>query len=284
MNGPAKHRESPGRAHARRHPLVTVATALLEADGRIVHWSSGAEALLGYSAAEAVGSYAIGLIGVDERRDEILKLYDRILHGEEWSGTYPVRHRNGAHIALELLTYRIDAGAAPPMVLAMAVDAHAVRQVEADLAVLDSFFSQSPVGMAVYDDKLRFVRVYVTRLALLWCPLKPRLVCRRCFVALTARHRTVRSQQRKFRLRMVESIDIYPRFRVVARLASKGYSIRPFARHLLIKLALMRILVATGARPVFEVERHNLVRSPRHPHLVTISASHRHVRSGQCES
>ena len=43
--------------------VVTVATALIEADGRIVHWSSGAEALLGYTAAEAVGSYAVELIG-----------------------------------------------------------------------------------------------------------------------------------------------------------------------------------------------------------------------------
>ncbi|HWG26214.1 SpoIIE family protein phosphatase [Actinospica sp.] len=138
---------------------MTVATALLQSDGRIVHWSSSAEALLGYSAAEAVGSYAIGLIGVDERRAEILELYDGILRGEEWSGTYPVRHRNGDHVELELHTYRIDAGIGPPMVLATAVDARAVRQVEADLAVLDSFFSQSPVGMAVYDDELRFVRV-----------------------------------------------------------------------------------------------------------------------------
>ena len=158
-HGPARRRENPEQAHPRRYPLVTVATALLESDGRIVHWSAGAEALLGYTAAEAVGSYAIGLIGVDERRGEILDLYDRILRGEEWSGTYPVRHRNGDHVDLELLTYRIDAGAAPPMVLAMAVDAGAVRRVEADLAVLDSFFSQSPVGMAVFDDELRFVRV-----------------------------------------------------------------------------------------------------------------------------
>lgn len=153
--------KSPAQAQARprRHPVVAVATALLDASGRIVHWSSGAQALLGYSAAEAVGNYAIGLIGVDERRGEILDLYDRILHGEDWAGTYPVRRRDGSRMDLELRTYRIDVSPAPPLVLATAVDARAVRQVEADLAVLDSFFSQSPVGMAVYDNELRFVRV-----------------------------------------------------------------------------------------------------------------------------
>jgi PAS domain S-box-containing protein len=145
------------RSH--RHPTVTVATALLDSEGRIVHWSSGAQALLGYSPAEAVGSFAIGLLGVDERWDEILELYEAILRGENWSGTYPVRHRDGGSVALELQTYRIDTGVTPPMVLATAVDARAVRQVEADLVVLDSFFNQSPVGMAVYDDELRFARV-----------------------------------------------------------------------------------------------------------------------------
>ena len=146
-------------ARPRRRPVVAVATALLAADGRVVHWSPGAEALLGYTAQEAVGDYAIRLIGTNEQRDEILHIYDQILHGDEWSGVYPVRHRDGGQVELELSTYRIDAGTAAPMVLATGVDARAVRQVEDDLAVLDGFFNQSPVGMAVYDEELRFVHV-----------------------------------------------------------------------------------------------------------------------------
>lgn len=157
--GAARLRDDPERAHALRHPVIIVATALLEADGRVVHWSPGAEALLGYTAQETVGNYAIGLIGVDERQAEILDIYSRILSGNEWSGTYPVRHRDGSQVELELQTHLIDVGGGPPMVLATAVDARAVRRVESDLAVLDTFFSQSPVGMAVYDDDLRFVRV-----------------------------------------------------------------------------------------------------------------------------
>jgi PAS domain S-box-containing protein len=159
QGGGAPRRGSGAPGRRRHHPVVVVATALLESDGRIVHWSAGAQALLGYSAAETVGHYAIGLIGVDERRSEILDLYGRILRGEEWSGTYPVKHRDGGAVELELRTHRIDVGTGRPLVLATAVDAHTVRQVEADLAVLDSFFNQSQVGMAVYDDRLRFVRV-----------------------------------------------------------------------------------------------------------------------------
>jgi PAS domain S-box-containing protein len=143
----------------RRHPVVGIATALLEADGRIVHWSEGAEAMLGYTAEEAEGSYAIGLMGSYERRADILDIYERILQGEDWTGIFPVRQRDGRLVDLEIHTYRVDAGNRPPMVLATAVDARAVRAVEADLAVLDNFFSQSPVGMAVYDTSTRFVQV-----------------------------------------------------------------------------------------------------------------------------
>ncbi|MBS2549568.1 SpoIIE family protein phosphatase [Catenulispora sp. NL8] len=143
----------------RRHPVVGVATALLEADGRIVHWSAGAEAMLGFSAEEAEGSYAIELMGSLQRRADILAIYERILHGQDWSGVFPVRQRDGHMVDLEIHTYRIDSGDRAPMVLATAVDARAVRSVEADLAVLDSFFNQSPVGMAVYDTETRFVQV-----------------------------------------------------------------------------------------------------------------------------
>jgi len=155
----AESRRSSQRAQPRRHPVVGVATALLEADGRIVHWSASAEAVLGYSAAEAEGRLAIDLLGSEERRADILEIYSKILEGEDWAGVFPVRQRDGGIAELEIHTYRVDVGRRPPMVLATAVDVRAVRAVEADLAVLDSFFSQSPVGMAVYDTETRFVQL-----------------------------------------------------------------------------------------------------------------------------
>ena len=143
----------------RRHPVVGVATALLEADGRIVHWSAAAEEMLGYSAADAEGRFALDLLASPEYRADILTIYEGILRGDEWTGVFPVRHKNGSIAELEIHTYHVDAGSPPPMVLATAVDVRAVRAVEADLAVLDSFFSQSPVGMAVYDTRMRFVQL-----------------------------------------------------------------------------------------------------------------------------
>ncbi|MFD8693771.1 SpoIIE family protein phosphatase [Kitasatospora purpeofusca] len=139
--------------------MVPIATALIEADGRILHWSGDAEALLGYSAKEAIGARAAQLLASEEDRPEVLELFQRILDGRGWSGVFPVRHRDGHHVNLEFRTHPIAGPGGSPLVLAVASDVTTLRRIQADLAVLDGFFSQAPVGMAVYDAQLAFVRI-----------------------------------------------------------------------------------------------------------------------------
>jgi PAS domain S-box-containing protein len=139
--------------------MIPIATALIAADGRILHWSPDAELLLGHTAREAVGAFAADLLATEPGRPEVLALFAGILAGEPWSGEYRVRHRDGHLVNLEFRTYPISGPDGLRLVLAVASDVGAVRRVEADLAVLDSFFTQSPVGMAVYDNDLRFVRL-----------------------------------------------------------------------------------------------------------------------------
>ncbi|MFE9421509.1 SpoIIE family protein phosphatase [Kitasatospora sp. NPDC006697] len=139
--------------------LVPIATALIRQDGRILHWSAEAEQLLGHTAEEAVGAPAARLLATDEQRPEVLELFQRILAGEAWSGVHPVLHRSGHLVRLEFRTHPVTGPDGEPLVLAVASDVTAVRRIQADLAVLDGFFSQSPVGMAVYDEELRFVRL-----------------------------------------------------------------------------------------------------------------------------
>ncbi|MBO1414024.1 SpoIIE family protein phosphatase [Streptomyces sp. FH025] len=145
----------------RQNPLlmVPIATALIEADGRILHWSGDAEALLGYRADEAVGAKAARLLTTDERRPEVLELFRQILEGREWSGVFPVRHRDGHMVNLEFRTHPIRGPGGAPLVLAVASEVTTLRRLQADLAVLDGFFTQSPIGMAVLDTELRFVRL-----------------------------------------------------------------------------------------------------------------------------
>ncbi|GAA1935038.1 SpoIIE family protein phosphatase [Kitasatospora viridis] len=141
------------------HRLVPLATALLDADGVVLHWSEDAERLLGWPAAEIVGRYAAPLLTTGDRRPEVLARYEKILTGRDWTGRFPVRHKDGSEVLLELHTYGIAGPGGRPLVLATGSDPRAVRQVESDLAMLDGFFSQSPIGMAVYDTELRFVRL-----------------------------------------------------------------------------------------------------------------------------
>ncbi|MEV7184327.1 SpoIIE family protein phosphatase [Kitasatospora sp. NPDC093102] len=139
--------------------MVPIATALIDADGRILHWSSDAEALLGHRAQEAVGARAATLLTSGEHRPEVLQLFRQILAGRSWSGVFPVRHRDGHLVNLEFRTHPIRGPGGAPMVLAVASEVTTLRGLQADLAVLDGFFTQSPVGLAVFDTDLRFVRL-----------------------------------------------------------------------------------------------------------------------------
>ncbi|MFD8750860.1 SpoIIE family protein phosphatase [Kitasatospora sp. NPDC059577] len=139
--------------------MVPIATALIAADGRILHWSSDAEALLGHRAQDAVGAKAAKLLTTDEGRPEVLRLFQQILEGRAWTGVFPVRHRDGHLVTLEFRTHPIRGPGGEPLVLAVASEVTTLRRIQADLAVLDGFFTQSPVGMAVYDTELRFIRL-----------------------------------------------------------------------------------------------------------------------------
>jgi PAS domain S-box-containing protein len=162
-NGAPDRRAATDGADGRVRPegllMVPIATALIQGDGRILHWSEDAEALLGYSAAEAVGAPAAQLLATEEQRPQVLALFQEILSGRPWSGVFPVLHREGHFVNLEFRTHPITGPGGLPLVLAVASDVTVLRRIQADLAVLDGFFTQSPVGMAVYDNDLRFLRL-----------------------------------------------------------------------------------------------------------------------------
>ena len=161
-DGPEEARRDtpgPGAARLDGHRLVPLATVLLQADGRILHWSEDAEALLGYPADEAVGSFAARLLVTEAELPGVSAMFGRIMAGDGWSGVFPLRHRDGQVVELEFRTYPITGPGGAPLLLATASDVRSLREVESDLAILDGFFTQSPIGLAVYDPDLRFVRL-----------------------------------------------------------------------------------------------------------------------------
>ncbi|GGQ78810.1 SpoIIE family protein phosphatase [Kitasatospora griseola] len=152
--------DAAGAASARLagHRLVPLATALVQDDGRILHWSEEAEALTGWSARDALGEHPVRLLLADEGVEAGERLFGKLL-ARGWSGTHPVRRRDGSIVELEFHTYPIVEPDGRTLLLATASDVHALHEVESDLAVFDGFFNQSPIGLAVYDTDLRFVRL-----------------------------------------------------------------------------------------------------------------------------
>lgn len=110
------------------------------------------------------------------------------------------------------------------------------------------------VRLTVPGYELSIVGIPMAGLAELRCPFEPRFISRCRLMAVSARHRSMCSQQRKLRLRMVEPVDLPPGFHVVASLAAKWGSVRTLSCHLRVELALVRVLVASRASPVLEVE------------------------------
>ena len=58
---------------------------------------------------------------------------------------------------------------------------------------------------------------------------------------------------------MVETVDISPRLDAVASFAAKPGPVGALTSHLLVELALMRILVASGTRAILKVEGKDFV-------------------------
>jgi hypothetical protein len=85
--------------------------------------------------------------------------------------------------------------------------------------------------------------------------LQSRFQCRRP-VAIRARYCSMRAEQRKLGLRMVEAAEFLPLDRGVTRFASRDPTVRAFCCHLYPELARVRIVVARGAGAIFKLEFH----------------------------
>ena len=108
---------------------------------------------------------------------------------------------------------------------------------------------------AILGGKLAAVRIRVTRFAIVWCSLELDFVrSGQGLVALAAHHDPMRSRQREFCFRMVESADVDPGACAVARFATERRSIRFFRRHAIFEFTLVGIGVARCACAVLKME------------------------------
>jgi PAS domain S-box-containing protein len=144
--------------------LVRVAIALLDEQGRVMLWSQAAEELLGWPSDALVGRDLDVLLGDDA---EMYKVAHDAIAGvlrdaESWSGIVRLQHRDGHGVRLETRLSLLENGDGVPFLLCRFADAAALLGLEQGLAVQEALFEQSPLGLAIFDRDLRYVRVNTT--------------------------------------------------------------------------------------------------------------------------
>jgi PAS domain S-box-containing protein len=140
--------------------VLGVASVVLDAQGRIVLWSPQAADLFGYSAQEALGRHAAQLVVHEQNLDLVVKLFTDVLRtGRGWAGAFPVRHKDGSTRLVEFRNMRLLDDRGDVYALGLAADQSTVRRLERDVALSARIVSQSPIGLAVLDNRLRYVSV-----------------------------------------------------------------------------------------------------------------------------
>ncbi|MET9608283.1 SpoIIE family protein phosphatase [Streptomyces sp. NPDC006512] len=140
--------------------VLSVAAVVLDTGGRITLWSPQAQELFGWSAEEALGSYAVKLLVADEYADLVLELFAKVMAGgDTWAGVFPVRHKDGSTKLVEFRNMRLQDEDGAVYALGIACDEAVLRGVERDLALSVPLVAQSPLGLAVLDTDLRYVLI-----------------------------------------------------------------------------------------------------------------------------
>lgn len=140
--------------------LLGVCAVVLDHTGRIVLWSPQAEEVFGYTAQEALGRYAAHLLVDQGHRDLAVGLFSRVIAtGTSWAGAFPVRHKDGVSRLVEFRNMRLLDEGGEVYALGIAAGRQVLHRMETGLALCEKLVSQSPIGVALLDNELRYLLV-----------------------------------------------------------------------------------------------------------------------------
>jgi PAS domain S-box-containing protein len=136
--------------------LADGATLLLDARGVITCWSRRAEELLGHPASDVLGQQITALLSLDDAA-RVHALAAQCQTDGSWSGLLSARHRDGRFVGVEAHVIPLEDFKGRAMWLILAVDAAPAAGSVLEWTMLERMVTQSPVGLAVLDNDLRFV-------------------------------------------------------------------------------------------------------------------------------
>ncbi|MEU6775034.1 SpoIIE family protein phosphatase [Streptomyces sp. NPDC046759] len=133
--------------------ITSAAVALVDVHGLIRYWSRTAEDLLGYPASSVLGQPVTSVLTKECAPPTALCAAQRIQ--DAWEGLITARHRAGHPVELAVRVCPVQAEQGE-FCLAMACEASDARRWKLDQAVVRGLLEESPIGIAVLDDELRF--------------------------------------------------------------------------------------------------------------------------------
>ncbi|QKV91843.1 SpoIIE family protein phosphatase [Streptomyces sp. NA02950] len=128
---------------------------MVDEQGVVTGWSTGAEQLLGRSTEDTVGRPADDILAPDAGPP----FWTRRAEGDDWLGELTARRADGRPLPLRGTAHRCVEGGARAQWILVAAEAPAAGQrllpQEIERAVVHWLFTRSPVAVTIYDSDLR---------------------------------------------------------------------------------------------------------------------------------
>ncbi|MEV6054470.1 SpoIIE family protein phosphatase [Streptomyces sp. NPDC052107] len=131
------------------------AIAMIDAEGTVVGWTTTAERLVGYPAAEVVGRPVSTVLPLTRRTLRDWSSTEQCLARGGWSGTSTVRHRDGHTLKASLRISLLWGQDGEIHWLVSGTDIASLSPVATTGWVRDSLLTRSPIGIVVWDRDLR---------------------------------------------------------------------------------------------------------------------------------
>lgn len=149
------------------------AVVLIDGSQRIAAWNHAAEVLYGHPRDHVLGRSALTTMFDADDRDGARVILERVAGGEAWEGDRRVQRADGALLVSSfrvvatgdglvawVATDQMDQGLAEQERAVLLSAEHAARErAEEAFGLVEAIITSAPVGIAVFDLDLRYVRV-----------------------------------------------------------------------------------------------------------------------------
>ncbi|MDQ1012128.1 PAS domain S-box-containing protein [Streptomyces sp. V4I23] len=143
----------PAEAAGSRTLLPRRAVAVVDTDGVLTAWAPGAERLLGYRSAEAIG-HTVSLLFAAELP---ISFRRSLADGGEWSGLVELRHRDGRRVVVDLQVSPLYGAVGSTVWVMGATEPDDSMGSDTAGALTGWALEQLPISLGVFDQENRLV-------------------------------------------------------------------------------------------------------------------------------